>query len=252
MKKIIISFLLIAAISINNNAQVFIDQAIIEFEVKTNVKKTIGNNSWTELLKESMPQFKTGYFQFTFSNNKSIYKFDRWADGPKVPEFLRRDDELNVYYFDFTADKIVQQKAVFGSEILVEDSIPKINWRLTNESRVIAGFNCRKAIGIIMDSVYVFAFYSEEMLIPGGPCTISGLPGMILGLTIPRLYTSFIATKVILNGIKEEDIKPIASKKFSNRSALRTLITERAKEWSSDDDENSRNWRNQFIWRTLL
>lgn len=233
--------------------QVFLEKANIEFEVKTNVKKTIGNGRWAEMLKENMPQFKTAYFKYSFSNNKSIYKFDRWAEGPKVPEFMRRDDENNIYYFDHTAEKMYQQKAIVGSNFMVEDSIPKINWRITNESREIAGFNCRKAVGIIMDSVYVFAFYTDEIVVPGGPCSISGLPGMILGMTIPRLYTSFMATKVSLTGVNETEIKPVAAKKYSTRGDMKKLITERAKEWGgSDEDEDSKNWINQFVWAALL
>lgn len=251
MKKTLLIIILITSFA-GIKAQQFIDKAVIEFEVKTNMKKTIGNGVWADMLKENMPQFKTGYYNFIFDGNKSIYKFNRWADGPKVPEFMRRDDELNVYYFDHEAEKLFQEKAIVGSSFYVQDSVPKINWRLTNESREIAGFNCRKAVGIIMDSVYVFAFYTEEILISGGPCTISGLPGMILGLTIPRLYTSFIATKVMVNGVKTEEIKPVSAKKFSTRSALATLITERAKEWSNDENEDSKNWRNQFVWAALL
>jgi GLPGLI family protein len=252
MKKLIT---IMVACSVLNGAaaqQVFIEKASIEFEVKTNVKKTIGNGRWAEMLKENMPQFKTGYYKFNFSDNKSIYKFDRWAEGPKVPEWMRRDDEMNVYFFDYATEKMVQQKAIVGSEFMVSDSIPKIKWRITNESREIAGFNCRKAVGVILDSVYVFAFYTDEIVIPGGPCSINGLPGMILGMTIPRLYTSFMATKISLTGVNETEIKPVAAKKFSTRTELKNLLTERAKEWNTDDDEDSKNWRNQFIWAALL
>jgi len=253
MKKIIIASLFITAITTAVKAQVqFLTKADIEFEVKTNIKKTIGNSSWAEQFKDILPQFKTAYWKFTFSNNKSIYRFDRWADGPKVPEWMRRDDEQNIYYVDYGQSKLLQQKMIVGSNFMVEDSIPAIQWRITNESREIAGFNCRKAVGVIMDSVYVFAFYTDEIMIPGGPCTVTGLPGMILGLTIPRLYTSFIATKVAVNGVKEDEIKAVTAKKFSTRVDLKKLITERAKEWSSDGEEDSKNWANQFIWAALL
>ncbi len=252
MKKAI-TILTILITAVNMQAQQFIDKAAIEFEVKTNIKKTIGTGTWAEMMGENLPQFKTGYYQFSFSGNKSIYKFDHWTDGQKVPEFMRKDDEQDIYYFDHSTKKMYQQKAIVGSNFYVEDSVVRINWRLTNESRVIAGFNCRKAVGVIMDSVYVFAFYTDEILIPGGPCSISGLPGMILGLTIPRLYTSFIATRVKLSGINEEELKPIAAKKYSDRASLRKLITERAKEWGGgSDDENARSWLNQFVWGALL
>ena len=78
----------------------------------------------------------------------------------------------------------------------------------------IAGFNCRKAVGKIFDSVYIFVFYAEEIPISGGPCAIRGLPGMIMGMTIPRLYTSWIATKVNVVSVNENVIKPSAAKKM--------------------------------------
>ncbi len=77
-------------------AQLFISKAVIEYEVKINIKKTMGNSSWAEMMKENMPQFKTGYFQYTFADNKSVYKFDHW-DDKKVPEWMRKSDEENAW-----------------------------------------------------------------------------------------------------------------------------------------------------------
>lgn len=252
MKNIIIGILFFSSIAGKTYGQDFLSKGEIEFEVKTNIKKKIGNAPWAEQFKDMLPQFKTAYFKFTFGGNKSIYQFDRWAEGPKAPEWMRKDDEQDIYYFDHSTDKISQQKIMFGSEFMMQDSIPKISWRLTNESRQIAGFNCRKAIGVIMDSVYVFAFYTEEIMISGGPCTINGLPGMVLGLTVPRLYTSFIATKVKVGGVDEAVIKPIIAKKFSTRTDMIKLIIDRLKQEGNNEDEDSKNWVNQFIWSSQL
>jgi GLPGLI family protein len=49
-------------------------------------------------------------------------------------------------------------KQIVGTNFVVEDSIPNIQWKITNEHREIAGYNCRKAVGKIYDDVYVFAF----------------------------------------------------------------------------------------------
>jgi GLPGLI family protein len=251
MKRIIfLSAILLTVLTAT--AQQFIDKAVIEYEVKTNIKKTMGNNSWTEMLKENMPDFKTGYFNYTFADNKSVYKFDHWGEK-KVPEFMRRGDEENIWFFDFTTGKFNMQKDVVGSKFNVADSIPVIEWKLSNENREIAGFNCRKAVGKIMDSVYIFAFYTDEITISGGPCSVSGLPGMILGLTIPRMYTSYIATKVMLNGVNTASIKPVEAKKYYTNNTLKSTIKERIKEWvSEDDDEEGRKWMNQFVWNILL
>jgi GLPGLI family protein len=143
------------------------------------------------------------------------------------------------------------QKNVYGSNFNIEDSIPKLEWKISNENRVIAGFNCRKAVAKIFDSVYVFAFYTDEILIPGGPCSINGLPGMILGVTIPRLYTSWIATKVSVIGVDENAIKPAAVKKIYTMKFLRLTLDDRIKDWSADNDEEQQQ-KNRFVWTILL
>ncbi len=233
-------------------AQTFISKAVIEFEVKVNVKKTLGNNSWAEMMKDNMPDFKTGYYHYTFANNKSVYRFDRW-ENLKMPEFMRKSDEENLWYFDHNTGRYNMQKNVWGTNFHVDDSIQPVKWRLTNENRIIAGFNCRKAVGIIMDSVYVFAFYTDEIMIPGGPCSINGLPGMILGLTIPRMYVSYIATKIMINDVAVNNIKPVTAKKYLTYKTLQTTLQERAKEWgSNDDDPENKKWMDQFFWNTLL
>jgi GLPGLI family protein len=234
-----------------SKAQMFIDKAVVEYEVKVNIKKTMGNNSWAEMLKDNMPQFKTGYYNYTFANNKSVYKFSRW-DDKKMPEFLRKSDEENVWYMDHNTSRINMQKNVFGSNFNIEDSMPAIEWKLTNENRIIAGFNCRKAIGRIMDSVYVFVFYTEEIMIPGGPCSINGLPGLVLGMTIPRMYASWIATKVMVNDVKETDIKPVTAKKYLTVNTLKTTLRERVSEWGDSDDPDSKQWMDQLFWNTAL
>jgi len=246
-------YIIIAALFFMNsaNAQQFISKAMIEYEVKANIQKTMGNNTFEEMIKENLPTFKTGYYTFTFADNKSIYKFDHWIAGPKLPEWLRQDDEEKVWYYDFNTGKFNNQKNVFGSSLTIEDSIPKLEWRFTNESRVIAGFSCRKAVTKILDSVYVFAFYTDEILIPGGPCSINGLPGMILGVTIPRLFTSWIATKVIVNDVNESLIKPVAAKKIYTAKFFKSTVEDRFKDWIPDnDDERQQKYR--YVWQILL
>ncbi len=237
--------------AISVNAQQFISKAVIEYEVKANIQKTMGNGTFEDMIKENLPTFKTGYYTFTFANNKSIYKFDRWDEKAKLPDFLKKSDEENVWYYDYTANKYGVQKNLFGTNINVDDTIKPLQWRFTNESRVIAGFNCRKAVTKILDSVYVFAFYTDEILISGGPCSINGLPGMILGVTIPRLFTSWIATKVKINDVNESLIKPVAAKKNYTFKFFKSTIDDRFKDWIPDNDDE-RQQKNRYVWGFLL
>jgi hypothetical protein len=74
---------------------------------------------------------------------------------------------------------------------------------------------------------------------------------MILGLTIPRLYTSFIATKVMVTDVNTSMIQPISAKKYYSNNSLKTTVEERSKDWGGDSEE-SRFWVNQFRWNTML
>jgi len=252
MKRILYSFLILLLFTNESKAQNFINKATIEFEVKTSIKKTMGTGMWEEMMKDQMPDFKTGYFQFIFDGDISIYKFNRWAEGKKMPEFMRKSEEENTWYFDHKVDKFYMQKNIYGSNFNVQDSLPRINWKLSNENRMIAGFNCRKAVGIIMDSVYVFAFFTEEIMISGGPCSINGLPGMVLGLTIPRLYTSYIATKVMINSINTAEIKPTTAKSYYTNATLKTTLLKRSEDWGDADDPDRNKWKEQFLWNAFL
>ncbi len=229
----------------------FVENGEIEFEVKTNLKKTLGNDVWSENMKDKLPNFKTAFYKYQFSKNTSKYQFDHWENKESVPEMFRQSDEKSIWFLDLNKGSYIIQKDVFGSTFSIKDSLKNIRWKLTNENRIIAGYNCRKAVGKIMDSIYVFAFYTEEITIPGGPCTIHGLPGMVLGMTIPRLYSSWIATKVKI--IKEEIviIEPTDSKNiFTEQEALNT-VKEKMKGWGDSNDDSGR-WINQLIWNLLL
>ncbi|KDN55284.1 GLPGLI family protein [Flavobacterium seoulense] len=247
-------FITVLFFTIRLNAQHFVDKAVIEYEVSTNLKKTMSNDSWGEMMKDNLSDLKISYFNYTFADNKSIFKFNRWSPKTRIPKYLKDADEENSWYSNFYTGTINMQKQIAGTLFVINDSIPKIEWKITNENREIAGYNCRKAVGKIMDDVYIFAFYTDDITISGGPVSISGLPGMILGLTVPRLYTSYIATKVDVAFTNPADIKPITAKKTYDLKELKALFEDKLKDWYSDGDqkEEIQRQKNMFLWNALL
>ncbi len=253
MKKITIFAIIVLFVLNKTNAQIFIEKAIIQFEVKSNIKKTMGSSNWEEQMAEKMPTFKTEYYTYTFANNKSLYKFDYLAEKDKYPVWFRNENK-NSWFTDYATGKQTIEKDLIGSTFNIEDSVPALEWRMINENRIIAGFNCKKAVTKIFDSVYVFAFYTDEIMVSGGPNSIGGLPGMIMGMTIPRLYTSWIATKVSVNGVDANTIQPVTAKKYETNKSLRTFIEERSKDWwqGGEATDEQKQQKNRFIWGMLL
>ncbi|WET67887.1 GLPGLI family protein [Sphingobacterium sp.] len=91
-------------------------------------------------------------------------------------------------------------------KFLIRDSLERIKWYYTNEFRSIDGYQCRRINGLTADSLYVIAFYTEEIPVESGPCLISDTPGLVLGLVIPDLNIQYWAKEVLL---KEYKIPPI-------------------------------------------
>ena len=79
-----------------SKAQQFVNKAVIEYEVNTNLKKTMSNDSWDEMMKENLSDLKISYFTYTFADNKSIYKFDRWSPKTRIPKYQKDAEEEKV------------------------------------------------------------------------------------------------------------------------------------------------------------
>ena len=238
-------YILLIVVSLSfksTQAQVFIDKGMIEYEVKVNNHKALGEGSWAEMFKDKIPKLSTSYYQLTFNVDKSIYLFNRKDEKTKSP--WGNEGEDNIWYNDYANEKFVQQKSVFGDTYILTDSLIKIDWKVTNETREIAGFNCRKAVGKLFDSVYVFAFYTDEITLSGGPMGLHGLPGMILGITIPRMFSSWVATKLEINGVNYSTINAPSKGKKKKAKELQETAVKVTKDWGS--------WGQQAVWGIFL
>jgi hypothetical protein len=66
------------------------------------------------------------------------------------------------------------------------------------------------------DSIVVIAFYTDEIIPSSGPESFGGLPGMILGLAIPKMHTTWYATKhESVNQPPKNIVAPKEGKKYS-------------------------------------
>jgi GLPGLI family protein len=155
-----------------------------------------GNNAMAENMKKSIPKYKIDIFELMFTEKESLYKPAKDGISESKMMFGNVPAEKNVVYNNYESDSAIAQKSIFEKTYLVKDSLRKFEWKISEEFRKIAGFNCRRAETIIMDSVYVIAFYTDAIIAEGGPEGFNGLPGMILGVVMPRLNITYFATKV--------------------------------------------------------
>ncbi len=220
----------------------FATEGSIEFEKNVNmhalIKKQINKNNESYYIpaldqyKKTQPQFKTMKSVLSFSKDKTLYT-------PVVPETATRTmfselpaaNQNNIIYTDLATSKSTAQKNVFEEFFLVTDSTRKINWKLTSETRDIAGYSCRRANAIIMDSVYVVAFYTDEIPVSGGPESVTGLPGMILGVALPHENITWFAKIVHDKAVPAGTITPPKKGKVTTSAGLVTTLKNALKNW---------------------
>jgi GLPGLI family protein len=233
MKKLFIPIILLITFTAHAQSQ-FFGKVKIEFEKSTNVPAYYKelDNQWFDMIKDRLPKTAVTYHEFIGDSTHSIYRPGK--EVPPDPKFWYRPvADKNVVYNDYIAKKTVAQKPVYEETFLVEDELPKIKWKITADTRNIAGYECRKAIGILDDTVAVFAFYTDEIMIPGGPEGITGLPGMILGMGVPRLHTTWFATKVDVFDINMKAVVPEKKGKKVNRAGMMKQVGDVLRQWGS-------------------
>lgn len=225
--KTLLLYLLLFVITGHALAQDFITRGKIEYEVKRNNKRIYSDEDRARSLwLANLPEFDITYRDLVFASNRLLYQ-----PGRKGPDISTVRHENSVYS-NLEEGINVQRRNYFDDYYVYTDSIRAIKWKIENETRKIAGFECRKAVGVIYDSVYVVAFYCPEIIPQGGPECFTGLPGMILGLAIPRYFTTWFATRLELASIDESKIIPPSNKKNKTygKKELGELLVKRYKE----------------------
>ncbi|MEJ2880640.1 GLPGLI family protein [Pedobacter sp. GR22-6] len=204
--------------------QLFIPNGKISFEKKVNVQRSMEGWDIPDEAKEKMQKYNLSTWELFFNSSISSYKQQKKETENTDNMFGFNMQNNNELYADYAASRRILKKNFFNDTYLLNDSIPKVNWKIMHDVREIAGYECRKAIGRINDTVYVVAFYTDEILLRGGPEGFSGLPGMILGLAIPRYNTTWFATKVEAFSIADTDLKPPSAKKTDTDRELKKIM----------------------------
>lgn len=91
----------------------------------------------------------------------------------------RKQRTIETEYFTFnkenkliTAEKLIQ-------DYIVEEEIPKINWKIERDTMSFSGVKCQKATATFKGRNWI-AWFAPELPFASGPWKLSGLPGLII------------------------------------------------------------------------
>lgn len=193
--------------------------------------------------RNSSPQFWTDSFYLYFDHTATLYQ-------PANPDILFSTTfpilaaYKNKVFTDFSKQNVVTEKAALDKVYIIQDSLKPFVWKLTEETREIAGYHCHRANGLMFDSVYVVAFYTDEIPIRGGPESFNGLPGLILGIALPDQHISIFAKAVVgIQALSDKWSSPAVGKNVPiNNQQFKLTISNTLK-----DIIQGSNWMMFFI-----
>src|SRR5690606_9766018 len=142
----------------------FVESGVVTFEKRVNmyakIKNRVGSNSFMEQAfeqyKRNNPQFKT--FKYNLAFNDGHTRFWPLDEQTTSSGFFCNDPSIdmgNTIVTDLLAGQSIGQKSIYEQTYLITDSTRRIQWRITNETREIAGYECRRSNALVLDSIYV-------------------------------------------------------------------------------------------------
>lgn len=199
MKKILFSALAFLGLSglhpVISQPGDFFKSGTVEYERTQNIMATFNHDPRLQgYVDKTGSEIYTSFFTLTILPDQTLYQFSK-SNG-KYNQFPEMPADINTVYHDLKNKKKIVQKNINGKEYTITIEARNMEWKLTDERRTIAGYDCRRANTLLFDSIYVVAFFCDKFIPQIGPESFGGLPGLILGLAIPSEHISWFAKKI--------------------------------------------------------
>lgn len=175
-------------------------------------------------------------FELLIDNNESFYNHipkisNEQVEGNMFNISASFSADANPIYIDTQSEIFIEQAEIANQVYLIKDDLPNINWKISKETKEIAGFPVLRAVAFLNDefNTKILAWYSPKLTYKTGPEKFWGLPGLILSLETSITHSDgtqegmeYVATKV------ETTSKPIKIPTKGKKVSLEEFNTIRA------------------------
>lgn len=254
-------------------------QGLATYESKTALPDMSGmrrpNDITPEMEKQMQERMKKALektFILTFNRTESTYLEEEKLDAPGENGGFRMMANFmgggGKHYKNVKDKRFLMEKEVFGKEFLIDDTLPKIKWKMEAETRKIGQYTCYKATATVptdktdfrnmrpkkqeaaaktdeakkaedkptnfMDrmemakEVNIVAWYTPDIPVSTGPSNYWGLPGLILEVSDGK--TTLLCSKVVMNPKEKTEIKKPSKGKKVTQAEYEDTVTKKMEE----------------------
>lgn len=239
------------------SAQEFHGKAV--YESKTLMKMDFSGRNIPEdrkqMIIERMKKAGEKTFILSFNQVESLYKEEVKLEQPGRARGGMRFRMMGTggedYYKNVKDGTYAVKQDLFGKIFLVNDSLPKLLWKMSGETKQIGKYTAFKATAIktvkrpnmsalfnrnennkgnefIEKEVEIIAWYSMDIPVNQGPANFWGLPGLILEVSDD--VTSILCSQIVMNPKEKIEIKAPSKGKEVTQEEYDTIARDKMKE----------------------
>jgi GLPGLI family protein len=203
-----IYFLVSLLIVIHTQAQQQTGRVVYEYTRQMQIR--MAGREGMEQAPPPPPRAHVIKLEVLFSNNQmlrralednTINDFPSNEGGVQIRAFGMGDDDI--VWLNFAEGRKIEQKEFAAKQYLVTDSVRKLNWKLTGETKNILGHTCQQATATrlskrsmismdngvmtkkeVPDTSNIIVWFTPAIPVPAGPDYEGQLPGLILQVDI--------------------------------------------------------------------
>lgn len=136
------------------------------------------------------------------------------------------------YMYTNTLNQLITSVDWLSSKtVQYEETIPKLEWKLISETKIIENYVCFKAKVNFRGREFI-AWYTNDIPLPYGPLKFSGLPGLIIEIYDSKKEYTIVANKILFNSQKKINKIPDTDLKMSLKEFVEKY----------DELNNHNNW----------
>lgn len=195
-------------------------------------------------MEQQMPTSRTDKYELIFGNNQSLWKQaenDNTDDGgafqteggAQIRMIVAGSND--VLYTNLESGKKTERRELMDKNFIVDDTIAKLKWKMTGETKTILGHNCMKATATrtskrtimnmdngvmerkeVDDTAAIVAWFATDIPVSAGPSEFQGqLPGLILELDVKDGTQLFKAVSISEKADLAEIKEPTGKKRYT-------------------------------------
>jgi GLPGLI family protein len=208
-------------------------EGIVTYEVKFNLHRRLPADQ--QEMKSMIPEFRTNKMQLFFNQNESLYKNVEEDDddeeinnGGVTMKFTAPQNEL---YYNYADKKKVEMREFMTKKFLIEGELKPNAWKLSEETREINGYTCKKASFVNEERKQnITVWYTEQIPVSAGPESFNSLMGLVLQVDINDGEIVTTAINIDFKTLNKGDIKAPKEGKKMTPEEFKKMVDEQMKQ----------------------